>query len=47
MGMFFIYYKHRILKGMILNPYPWLGYDILPNLKFLVLGYDKFIQILV
>ena len=32
---------------MILNPYPWLGYDILLNLKIPSLGYGKFDKILV
>ena len=44
--MFLIYYKHRDY-GMILNPYPWLGYDILPNSKNSVLGLEKFVKILV
>ena len=32
---------------MILIPYPWLGYDILLNLKIPSLGYGKFVKILV
>ena len=32
---------------MIWNPYPWLGYDILPNSKISSLGYEKFVKILV
>ena len=32
-GIFFTYYKHGI-RGWFFHPYPWSGYDILPNLKF-------------
>ena len=43
--MFFTYTK-ICDEGIILNPYAWLGYDILLNLKIPSLGYEKYVKIL-